>query len=241
MCHDDESRPPSPPTVGEVAGHGRFQLTARDGNTLLAYQAEPVAGNGRSVVILPDVRGLHPYYEALTIRFAEAGFTAVAIDYFGRTTDVSTRGDDFDWQSEHAKVTPEQVAIDTAAAVEYLGDSGPVFTVGFCYGGSQSWRLAASDVPLAGCIGLYGKPQLIADVEADIHRPMLLLIAGNDAATPQVEFTDLDARLTAAGRPHETYVYPGAPHAFFDRAYAEWADACQDVWRRILTFTHPLP
>jgi carboxymethylenebutenolidase len=237
MCHDDESRPPSPPTVGEVAEHGPLQLTAQDGNTLLAYRAVPVAGNGKSVVILPDIRGMHPYYEALTIRFAEAGFSTVAIDYFGRTTAVSDRGDDFDWQSEIAKVQPAQVVIDTAAAVEYLGDSGPVFTVGFCFGGSQSWRLAASDLPLAGCIGFYGKPKLLVDVEADFHKRMLLLVAGADAATPQQDFTDLDERLTTAGVPHEMQVYPGAPHAFFDRAYTEWADACSDAWRRILAFT----
>jgi carboxymethylenebutenolidase len=46
----------------------------------------------------------------------------------------------------------------------------------------------------------------------------------------------MDKRLTAAGREHEMYVYPGAPHSFFDRAFEQWRVACADAWRRILAF-----
>ncbi len=101
--------------------------------------------------------------------------------------------------------------------------------------GSHSWRLAASDLPLAGTIGFYGKPALVEDVLDRIHRPLLMLVAGADA-TPQAEFDRMDQRLTAAGREHEMYVYANAPHSFFDRASDQWQDACTDAWRRILDF-----
>jgi carboxymethylenebutenolidase len=244
MCHDEDSRPPGPPSVGPVAEHRLVELTARGGSAFAAYHAKPdvaaaAGGGGRSIVILPDVRGLHPYYEQLAIRFAEAGFHAVAIDYFGRSKGVSERGDDFDWQAEIGTVRPEHVADDVAAAAAFLAldSAGPVFTVGFCFGGSQSWRLAASELPLAGCIGFYGRPSMVADVEPDIHLPLLMLVAGGDAFTPLKDFQDMDVRLTAAGKEHETYVYDGAPHSFFDRSYGEWGEACRDAWRRILSFT----
>src|SRR6266571_4580732 len=35
---------------------------------------------------------------------------------------------------------------------------------------------------------------------------------------------------------HEMHIYPGAPHSFFDRAFDQWKDACDDAWRRILAF-----
>jgi carboxymethylenebutenolidase len=35
---------------------------------------------------------------------------------------------------------------------------------------------------------------------------------------------------------HEIKVYPGAPHSFFDRKYDEFAEACEDAWRRVLAF-----
>ena len=36
MCHDDDSRPPSPPTVGELADHGLITLTGADGTSFAA-------------------------------------------------------------------------------------------------------------------------------------------------------------------------------------------------------------
>jgi carboxymethylenebutenolidase len=241
VCHDDDSRPPAPPVVGAVAGSGELVLTGADGTRFQAYAARPAESRGVGVVLLPDVRGLHPYYRDLAVRFAEAGLDAVAIDYFGRTAGIGDRGDDFDWQTHRAQTTPAGIATDTAAAVQHLtAPGGPaarsVFTVGFCFGGSQSWRLAASDLPLAGTVGFYGKPEMVADVLDGIHRPVLMLVAGADQATPQADFEAMDARLTAAGREHEMYEYPGAPHSFFDRGYEQWRDACADAWRRLLDF-----
>jgi carboxymethylenebutenolidase len=239
MCHSDDSRPPGPPDPGEVAAHGPLELTAEDGNRLRAYRAEPATPNGRNIVILPDVRGLHPFYEALAQRFAEAGFHAVAVDYFGRTAGTGARDDSFDFMEHVRQVRPEHVRADVGAAVTLLAEEspGPTFTVGFCFGGSHSWRLAASDLGLAGCIGFYGRPELFEDVLDQMSAPLLLLIAGADQVTPVKEFHRIAARLEASGKDYEMHVYDGAPHSFFDRAFGDWQEACADAWRRILDFT----
>jgi carboxymethylenebutenolidase len=239
MCHDDDSRPPGPPNPGAVAEHGPVTLTSADGTEFGAYLAVPDGTSRGGIVIVPDIRGLHPYYEQLAVRFAEAGFHAVGIDHFGRTLGVGPREEVPDWQQLIAQVRPEDVEADVAAAVARLREStdGPVFTVGFCFGGGHSWRLAATGLDLAGCIGFYGRPVALSDVEADIHRPLLLLVAGADRATPLADFQALDARLTERGQVHEMVVYDGAPHSFFDRAFGEWGDACADAWVRILEFT----
>lgn len=225
MCHSDDSMPPGPPVTGKVAERGMTTLRASDGNAFAAYRARPAGDPRARLVILPDVRGLHRYYQLLAVRCAEAGFDAVAMDYFGRTNGVAERDDSFDWQTEIAKVSHDQVESDVAACIDELG-GGPVFTLGFCFGGSQSWRLAASSLPLAGCLGFYGKPSMVASVEQDIRHPLLMLVAGSDAATPLSEFQDFDRRLTEAGREHQMVVYNGAPHSFFDRSHGEWRDAC---------------
>ena len=31
-------------------------------------------------------------------------------------------------------------------------------------------------------------------------------------------------------------IYPGAPHSFFDRSFAEHEGACSDAWRRVIGF-----
>ena len=47
---------------------------------------------------------------------------------------------------------------------------------------------------------------------------------------------EFDAALDKAGVNHETVVYPGAPHGFFDRKAEEFMDASTDAWNRTLTF-----
>lgn len=239
MCHSTDSRPPAPPEPGEVAEHGPLELTAEDGNRFSAYRAVPAEPNGKNVILLPDIRGLHPFYEDLAVRFAEAGFHTIALDYFGRTAGTGDRGDSFDFSQHVPQVRPEQVRLDAAAALSALTAEhpGPTFSVGFCFGGSHSWRLAATDLGLAGCIGFYGRPSRFEDVLDQVTAPLLLLVAGNDAATPVEESRAMGDRLKAHGKEYEMYVYDGAPHSFFDRSFAEWQDACADAWRRIIAFT----
>jgi len=45
-----------------------------------------------------------------------------------------------------------------------------------------------------------------------------------------------DHELARARVEHEVVIYPGAPHGFFDRRSAEYADASTDAWTRVLGF-----
>src|SRR5438105_6856065 len=114
MCYSDDARPPLPPVVGGAASdHGDLHLNAADGNRFMAYAARPAEPTGAGMVVMPDVRGLHPFYKELAVRFAEAGIDAVAIDYFGRTAPNEDRGEGFDWKTEIARTTSDQIAADT--------------------------------------------------------------------------------------------------------------------------------
>ena len=217
MCYTDDARPPLPPVGGAAADQGDIHLTAADGNRFMAYFARAAEPTGAGMVVLPDVRGLHPFYQELAQRFAEAGIDAVALDYFGRTAGDGSRGEEFEWRSHVERTTPEGIAADTRAAVEFLrsgqmGDVRSVFTVGF-----------------------YGVPARVRDSIPRMEAPLLLLVAGADF-TPLEEFQRFDADLSVAGVPHRMVVYEGAPHSFFDRTFAEHADACADAWRQILDF-----
>lgn len=240
MCHSTDSRPPASPVVtGAVAEHRGFEITAEDGNRLSAYVAAPTVPNGRNVVILPDVRGLHPFYEALADRFAEAGFHAVDIDYYGRSAGTLPHADSFDPMTHLALLEPRHVDADVAAAAGWLREEhpGPVFTVGFCLGGGHSWRQAATGLGLAGAIGFYGPSRFFGDATEGLSAPLLMLLAGDDVATPQAEFQDLAAGFDKAGKEYEMYVYEGAPHSFFDVSFGEWERECADAWHRVLAFT----
>lgn len=246
MCFDADSVPPVPAITGAAVEHRDLILSASDGNSFAAFEAW--GSGGAAVVILPDVRGLYRFYEELALRFAERGHHAVAIDYFGRTAGVGKRGDDFDYWPEARAATFEGVRADTAAAVDHLrvaGPDRPVVTVGFCFGGSNSWHQAANGLGLAGAIGFYGHPDRagfpigappVMERLDEISCPILALQAGDDAGIPAEVSGRFGAAMTGAGIRNEVVVYPGAPHSFFDRKQEEFAEESADAWRRCLDF-----
>ena len=241
MCYGDESRPPLPPISGAAADHGDLVLTAQDGTKFAAHFARASKPNGAGIIVLPDVRGLHHFYKELAQRFAETGIDAVAIDYFGRSAGIGDRSDSFEYQPHLEKLTPEAVAVDVGAAIAHLrskegGAVKSVFTVGFCFGGSNSWNQSALHPDLNGCMGFYGRPTRSEPFISTMKAPLLLLIAGADGATPLPQSLEFAAQLKAAGVPVESHVYEGAPHSFFDRTYEQWKEACDDAWRRMLDF-----
>jgi carboxymethylenebutenolidase len=245
MCFEQDSAPPIPPISGAAVSHRELTLEAADGNRFAAFEATPEEPARSGVVILPDVRGLYRFYEELALRFAERGYAAVALDYFGRTAGVGRRDDEFEYMPHVEQTTQEGIQADVAAAVARLRAGGcrAVFTVGFCFGGRNSWLAAASQHGLAGAIGFYGRPGPGLDGSpgptaraAELDAPILGLMGGADPGIPHVEVDAFDAALDAAGVEHEIVVYPGAPHSFFDRKYEEFAADSEDAWKRVLVF-----
>ena len=251
MCFDLDSRPPILPIAGGALDSAHLTLTAADGNTLAAFRALAANPDGAGVVILPDIRGLHPYYEELALRFAEHGIDAIAIDYFGRTAGASPRGEDFDWMPNVNATTWAGIAADTAAGVAAIrsatGDrpaATRTFTVGFCMGGRMSFLAGTLGLGLAGVIGFYGTlvgpwrndAPAPVDVVADIASPVLGLFGGADPSITPEAIAAFDAGLTASGTAHRSIAYPGAPHSFFDRKAAEFADASAAAWDETLRF-----
>ncbi len=247
MCFSDDALPPFPPTGGEPGESRELVLTATDGTSFSAFIAHPSQPSSTGVVIFPDVRGLHNFYRDLVRQFAAAGHHAIAFDYFGRTQGTGVRGDDFDWKAEMANVKPDNVDADAQVAVSALREAadGPlnaVVSVGFCFGGGNSWRQSARPLSgITGCVGFYGIPERVRPAIPDMKAPLLLLVAGADM-TPLSEFMAFDEELTEAGVPHKMTIFDGAPHSFFDRHFTEWAEACTAAWGEILDFiADPVP
>ena len=245
MCFDADSAPPVPRISGASVAHEEVVLEAEDGNRLAAFVATAEEQRGPCVVVLPDVRGLYSFYEELALRFAERGHTALAIDYFGRTAGVEKRGDDFEYMPHVEQTTAAGLRADVAAAVAELRSRGcaAIVTVGFCFGGRQSWLAAADGHGLGGAVGFYGRPGTgrdgspgPADRAGEMQAPILGLMGGDDPSISVEDVDAFEAALDVAGVENELVVYPGAPHSFFDRKQEEFADASEDAWNRVLAF-----
>jgi carboxymethylenebutenolidase len=238
MCFTNEQRPPDPPRSSEIAEHGRLELMAADGNRFAAYDAVPVTRRGASLVLLPDIRGMHPYYTDLALSFAHAGVDVVALDPYARSAGTDPRGDDFDYMPHAKALEPSHVLADAHVAAARLRERSddPVFTLGFCKFGAESWRLSATDLGAAGCMGFYGMPAGVLNEIPAMTSPLLILAAGADRATPPEGNQAFDRALADAGKEHEYVIYEGAPHSFFDRSFGDWTSACEDAWVRMLGF-----
>jgi carboxymethylenebutenolidase len=251
MCFDEGARPPIPPIKGGAIESGPVILNADDGTRFRAFAAR--AGGARparaGIVVLPDVRGLHRYYEELAVRFAERGVDAVAIDYFGRTAGIDERDDSFDHMSHVGATTFAGLATDVSAASDLLrstsgGDVRAVFSIGFCFGGRLAFLTATLGLDLAGVIGFYGPPigpgrndmPAPADVAGRIRSPVLAIYGGADQGIPAASVETFRRALAAADVEHRIVTYEGAPHSFFDRRAEEFAGASAQAWDEVLAF-----
>jgi carboxymethylenebutenolidase len=60
MCFDRGSSPPILAGGRPVATSGALVLESADGTRFAAFEAAPEGGAASTVLVLPDVRGLHP-------------------------------------------------------------------------------------------------------------------------------------------------------------------------------------
>src|SRR3984893_5123061 len=237
MCVDDDSFPPIPPISGGAT-------------RVMAHAARAAKPTGAGMVVIPDVRGLHPYYKELADRFAEIGVDSVAIDFFARTAPSEDRSEKFDFMSQVPLTKPETLQADIAAGVAYLrsADGGQVkslYSMGFCFGGALSYLQAASGLNYTGVIGFYGWP-LGLKRWPDRPKPIdavdrykcggMSVLRGADEGIPQADVDAFDQACKKAKVKHDLKVYPGAPHSFFDRKYTEFAEASGDAWKRVQAF-----
>jgi carboxymethylenebutenolidase len=253
MCFDHDAVPPPLPEDVQFLSDGGaptgelLTLTSADGTQFSAYRARPATPSNAAIVILPDVRGLFPFYQDLATRFATAGVEAITFDYFGRTAGLGPRDADFEYMPHVMQTTPATVAADVAAAVAQLrseaaGRQLSIFTTGFCFGGTQSLLQAAQHHGLSGVIAFYGSPTNARfgatpiDQIGDFECPVLGLYGGADQGIPEADLQRFDQALSEAGIEHEIVIYPGAPHSFFDRKFEEFHEESADGWRRMLGF-----
>lgn len=132
-------------------------------------------------------------------------------------------------------------ALDLLAAAGYLRsrsdvDPGKVGSVGFCYGGMMSGRLACVDPNLGATVIFYGNTPP-SELIPNIRCPVLGLYGGEDRRITDTvpQFAEEAKR---AGVRLTYHVYPGAQHAFFNdtRATMYNADAAADAWKRVNAF-----
>ena len=247
------ARPTCPPTCAPIAGGAGaelLELTSADGTRFSAALAEAPEPSGRAVVILPDVRGLYPFYSELAERFAAGrpprdrdrllrphrrarparrGLRVHAARRSRRAPEHGAGrrrgGAGRAARAHRRRARPSRSASASAARSRSSPRRTPSST-------STAW--SASTAALS--------PERWGE-QSPIHRARRACAArcsGSSAAPTRASrptrSSAFERSLAEAGVEHEIVIYPGAPHSFFDRRFEEHAEACEDAWRRVLAF-----
>lgn len=210
-----------------------------NGRPFSGYLSPSVTGAGPGVIVIQEWWGLVGHIKAVADRFAAAGFTALAPDFYhGKSTTEPDEAGSLMMAldiEEAAKVLKDAVS----TLLEQPTTSGDkVGVVGFCMGGQLSLFAACIDERIGACVDFYGiHPHVCPDFEK-LQSPVLGFFAEHDDYASPAAVDELDRTLKEKGKWHEFTTFPGVNHAFFndDRPAVYDAQAAERCWARTVTF-----
>jgi carboxymethylenebutenolidase len=225
------------PTDGRITTN-RLTVPSPQGNgEIRGYFVRPSGQSGRlpGVLVIHENRGLNPYIEDVARRLATAGFMAFAPD--GLTSVGGYPGDDEKGGQLFRQVDRGKMTEDFVASARWLQSrpdcTGKTGVVGFCFGGGIANTLATRLPDLGAAVAFYGAVPPPAEV-AKIKAPVLVHHGELDTRLAAT-WPDYDRMLTAAGVPHEGYIYKGANHGFHNDTTPRYDEAAAELaWQRTM-------
>ena len=188
----------------------------KGGGEMRGYFARPAVIDHKlpGVVVVHENRGLNPYIEDVVRRLAVAGFAAFGPDALWPLGGYP--GNDDDGRTMQRERDGAEMVEDFVAAVEFLQNhpdsNGSVGSVGFCFGGGMSMRLAVQVADLDAAVAFYGRHPSAEDT-ASIKAPLMLHHAGLDERV-NAGWPDFEKALKANDLDYANYVYPDVNHGF---------------------------
>jgi carboxymethylenebutenolidase len=245
------SLPPSEQTATSALQssprHGEFVDVPVPGQSAVrAWIVYPERPDKAGVVILiHEIFGLSDWMRGVADQLAREGFIAIAPDLIsghgpggGGTDSVASRDDVVKLVRS---LTPEEIRARLDATRDYArkipAANGKFATIGFCWGGGQSFQYAASRPAPAAAVVFYGTSPdsaTILSVEAPVQGHY-----GGDDARVDATIEPAKAALAKRGKFYEPHIYPGAGHGFLrqqDGRDGANLKATQEAWPLTVQF-----
>ena len=134
-------------------------LTMSDGHQMPCYHAVPEGERRGGLVLVQEIFGVTEHIRELCEEYAGDGYEVISPSLFDRQEPGCELGySGADWeravQIARGEHDWDQGIDDTARAIAWMKErGGPVFMVGYCFGGSVSWRMAqlSDDLDAVSC------------------------------------------------------------------------------------------
>ncbi len=211
--------------------------------TFGAYFAAPTEGVVPGVLVVQEIFGVNPHIRSVADRLAEAGYAALAPDFFWPAkpgVQLGYEGDDFQEAiSLMGQVDLDDAVDDAKAALAYLGARSETQgqrqgVTGFCWGGLMTYLISARLSPDCAASYYGGRIANFLDEASNINCPILFHLGDQDQSIPMDQVEQIQsavANLPSA----EVYVYEGANHGFHCDARGSYnAASAQQAWSRTL-------
>ncbi len=218
--------------LDESPRHHEWVKLQVQGKTLYSFVVYPERADKAPVIlVIHENRGLTDWVRSMADQLAELGYIAIAPDMLsesadgiGKTSDYATSDD-----ARNAIYALEADFVTAAldATFEYgkslASANGNVSVIGFCWGGSQTFRYATNNPDIKNAFVFYGTgpkdPTDINKIEANVYG---FYGAKDNRVNATIE--DSEKMMEEAGKTYEYKIYEGAGHAYMRAAEAEDAD-----------------
>jgi carboxymethylenebutenolidase len=216
-----------------------------DERTINGYLAVPEQGSGPGVLVLHAWWGLTGVFKQVCDRLAQAGFVALAPDFYRGKTTASI--EEAQALAEALNQDVERVSGDIAGAVQVLrqhdatnlaNGRARLAIVGFSMGGAYALDTSVTMAEeIAAVVTFYASYPGLDYSSA--KAAYLCHFAEDDPFEPAESVAEMEQELQAAGRPVTCYTYPGTKHWFFEDNRPEYdAQAARLAWQQTIDFLH---
>ncbi len=226
--------------------HGEWvDFDAGDGDMVRAWVVYPErSGPAPVVVVIHEIYALTDWIRGVADQLAAEGFLAIAPDLISGKGPEGGGSESVDRQGAVALIRaldPQEVTRRLKAAAAYataLPSAGStVGVVGYCWGGSTSFRMATEWPELGAAVVYYGGSPS-AEALSAIRAPVLGHYGGDDARV-NATIPDAKAEMDRLGNFYEPNIYDGAGHGFLrQQSGREGANmrATEAAWPRTIAF-----
>ncbi len=239
-------------TSDEGLETGAAQISVQGGNMPAYFAAPKKAGKRATVIVIPEIWGMHEYQKDICRRLAKAGYYAVTLDPYFRKGELYKLTDIKDVLAAANSLEDSVMLADLDALVAWVEQQPKVNAkklgmTGMCRGGRTVWMYVAHSKKIKAGVAWYGglnpmppaMPLTPMDVADQLHAPVLGLYGGADQGIPENMVERMRAGLLAFGKDKESiiHVYPDMPHAFHaDYRPSYRKEAADDGWKRMLAW-----
>jgi carboxymethylenebutenolidase len=204
-------------------------------NGISGYFARPEEdGDYPGVVMIHEWWGLNENIKEMAKELASEGYLVLAVDLFGKVA-----GAPEDARAQVSLLDQGKAIENMKAAAAFLRKKGAakIASLGWCFGGGQSLKLALSGEKLSATIIYYGNLETDKSKLSAVRWPVLGIFGDKDASIPVSKVNEFKEAISALGINNEIHVYPGVGHAFANPSGANYApNETKDAWEKTLAF-----